>query len=44
MFASTVGTPMDDHNVRHQFRVITEAAGLGSTWVSCYPIFQVNPV
>jgi integrase len=33
VFASTVGTPMDDHNVRRQFRVITEAAGLGTTWV-----------
>ena len=33
VFASTVGTPQDDHNVRRQFRVITEAAGLGRTWV-----------
>jgi hypothetical protein len=33
VFASTVGTPLDDHNVRRQFRTITEAAGLGSTWV-----------
>jgi integrase len=33
VFASTVGTPLDDHNVRRQFRVITEAAGLGKTWV-----------
>jgi len=33
VFASTVGTPLDDHNVRRQFRVITEAAGLGTTWV-----------
>ncbi len=33
VFASAVGTPMDDHNVRRQFRVITEAAGLGKTWV-----------
>jgi integrase len=33
VFASTVGTPLDDHNVRRQFRVITEAAGLGSEWV-----------
>ena len=31
--ASAVGTPMDDHNVRRQFRVITEAAGLGKAWV-----------
>jgi integrase len=33
VFASTVGTPLDDHNVRRQFRKITEAAGLGTTWV-----------
>ena len=33
VFASTVGTPLDDHNVRRQFRVITEAAGLGTAWV-----------
>jgi site-specific recombinase XerD len=24
---------MDDHNVRRQFRVITEGAGLGKAWV-----------
>ena len=33
VFASAVGTPLDDHNMRRQFRVITEAAGLGTTWV-----------
>jgi integrase len=33
VFASTIGTPLDDHNVRRQFRKITESAGLGSTWV-----------
>lgn len=33
VFASAVGTPLDDHNVRRQFRVITEAAGLGTGWV-----------
>ena len=33
VFASVVGTPQDDHNVRRQFRKITEAAGLGSSWV-----------
>ena len=33
VFASAVGTPQDDHNVRRQFRVITEAASLGKTWV-----------
>jgi integrase len=33
VFASAVGTPQDDHNVRRQFRVITEVAGLGKAWV-----------
>ena len=33
VFPSTVGTPLDDGNVRRQFRKITESAGLGSTWV-----------
>ena len=33
VFASAVGTPQDDHNVRRQFRVTTEAAGLGKAWV-----------
>jgi integrase len=33
VFASTIGTPLDDHNVRRQFRKITETAGLGSAWV-----------
>jgi integrase len=33
VFASTVGTSLDDHNVRRQFRKITESAGLGSMWV-----------
>jgi site-specific recombinase XerD len=33
VFASAVGTPQDDHNVRRQFRKITEAAGLGTGWV-----------
>lgn len=33
VFASMAGTPLDDHNVRRQFRVITEAAGLGKAWV-----------
>jgi site-specific recombinase XerD len=33
VFASAVGTAQDDHNVRRQFRKITEAAGLGSSWV-----------
>jgi integrase len=33
VFASSVGTPMDHHNVRREFRKITEAAGLGTEWV-----------
>jgi integrase len=33
VFASAVGTPLDDHNVRRQFRAITEDAGLGKSWV-----------
>jgi len=33
VFASAVGTPMDDHNVRRMFRAITEGAGLGTGWV-----------
>jgi integrase len=33
VFASTIGTPLDDHNVRRQFRKITESAGLGDSWV-----------
>jgi integrase len=33
VFASAVGTPMDDHNVRRMFRAITEDARLGTEWV-----------
>jgi integrase len=33
VFASSVGTPMDHHNVRREFRKVTEAAGLGTEWV-----------
>jgi integrase len=33
VFASAVGTPTDDHNVRRMFRSITEDAGLGTGWV-----------
>jgi integrase len=33
VFASAVGTPMDDHNVRRMFRTITKEAGLGTDWV-----------
>lgn len=33
VFATSVGTVMDQHNVRRQFRQITKAAGLGEDWV-----------
>ena len=33
VFASAVGTPMDDHNVRRMFQAITQDAGLGTGWV-----------
>jgi integrase len=33
VFASAVGTPLDDHNARRKVRMITDAAGLGKTWV-----------
>ena len=33
VFASTAGTPLDHHNVRREFRRITQAAGLGTDWV-----------
>jgi site-specific recombinase XerD len=32
-FASAIGTPLDRHNVRREFRKITKAAGLGTEWV-----------
>ena len=33
VFAAAAGTPLDDHNARPQFRVITETAGLEKAWV-----------
>jgi site-specific recombinase XerD len=33
VFASSIGTPLDRHNVLREFRKITEAAGLGTDWV-----------
>jgi integrase len=33
VFASAVGTSMDDHNVRRMFRAIMQDAGLGTGWV-----------
>jgi integrase len=32
VFCTRVGTPLDAGNIRRQFRVITEAAGLGRRW------------
>jgi integrase len=32
-FASSIGTPLDRHNVLREFRKITAAAGLGADWV-----------
>jgi integrase len=36
VFASLAGTPLDDHNVRRQFRVITEAAGREDAGAAAY--------
>jgi site-specific recombinase XerD len=33
VFASSIGTPLDRHNVLCEFRKITGAAGLGTDWV-----------
>ena len=33
VFASSIGTPLDRHNVLREFRKITETAGLGTDWV-----------
>ena len=33
VFTSSIGTPLDRHNVLREFRKITEAAGLGTDWV-----------
>ena len=33
VFASSIGAPLDRHNVLREFRKITEAAGLGTDWV-----------
>jgi integrase len=32
VFTSSVGTPLDAHNVRRSFRAITKAAGVGEDW------------
>jgi hypothetical protein len=33
VFASSIGTPLDRHNVLREFRKVTKAAGLGTDWV-----------
>jgi integrase len=33
VLATSVGTPLDSHNVRRDFRKVTKAAGLGECWV-----------
>src|SRR5689334_13882941 len=33
VFATTVGTPYESHNLRRDFRRVTAAAGLGARWV-----------
>lgn len=33
MFTTAIGTMLDQHNIRREFRQITRAAGLGTDWV-----------
>jgi integrase len=33
VFTTSVGTMLDQHNIRRQFRLITTAAGMGEDWV-----------
>jgi hypothetical protein len=33
VLATSVGTPLESHNVRRDFRKVTKAAGLGERWV-----------
>jgi len=33
VFTTSIGTMLDQHNIRRDFRLITEAAGLASDWV-----------
>jgi integrase len=37
VFTTTIGTMLDQHNIRHAFRQITKAAGLGEEWVPREP-------
>jgi integrase len=33
VFTTSIGTMLDQHNIRREFRQITKAAGLGEGWV-----------
>ena len=33
VFTTTIGTMLDQHNIRRKFRQVTQAAGLGTDWV-----------
>ena len=33
VFTTSIGTMLDQHNIRREFRQITKAAGLGEDWV-----------
>jgi integrase len=33
VFTTTIGTMLDQHNIRREFRQITKVAGLGEDWV-----------
>jgi integrase len=33
VFTTAIGTMLDQHNIRREFRRVTEAAGLGTNWV-----------
>lgn len=33
VFTTTIGTTLDQHNIRREFRQITKVAGLGEDWV-----------
>jgi site-specific recombinase XerD len=33
VFTTTVGTPLESHNLRRDFRKVTKAAGIGERWV-----------
>jgi site-specific recombinase XerD len=33
VFAASVGTPLESHNLRRDFRKVTKAAGIGERWV-----------